>query len=157
MFWFVRVFIARLAALTSRYCLRLALTPPARGGVRNDRLHVKSVRQRLEVEWNARGIHPWDRDEGDEVATVKFLDQFLADTEGAIDRIFQVLPGVNEIAVTVRKPDTGEVIAAGTVDRGPREKQAMPSARMRLLARGMKCYLDETYCERLQFVQGHTQ
>jgi hypothetical protein len=98
MFWLVRVFIARLTALMYRYCLRHALTLPPRGGAKNDGLRVKSVRQRLEVEWNARDIHPWDRDDAGVVKTVKFLEQFLADTEGAIDRIFQVLPEVNEIA-----------------------------------------------------------
>ena len=157
MFWAVRVFIARLAALMQRYCLRQALALPLRGGVRNDRLYVKSISQRLDVEWNTRDIHPWDFDDRDEVKTVKFLEQFLADTEAAIDRIFRALPQITEISVTVRNPNTGAVIAAGNVERPPEEKQVLSSARMRLLARGMKCYLDETYCDRLQLVHGHMQ
>ena len=88
---------------------------------------------------------------------MKSFERFLADTEAAIDRIFQLLPQIDELGVTVREPSTGEVIAAGTVERVPVEKQSVSSARMRLLARGMKCYLDETYCERLQLVHGSMQ
>jgi hypothetical protein len=154
MFWFVRVFVARLTARMSRFCLHQALTLPPRGGVKNDGLHIENLSQQLCVEWNARGIHPWDLDAAYEAKTVKFVEQFLADTEAAIDRIFQALPQINEIAVTVRKPDTGEVLAEGTVERVSKEKQVLASARMRLLARGMKCYLDETYWEGLQLVHG---
>lgn len=157
MFRVVQVCITKLASLTYRYCLRQGLTLPPRGGVRNDRLNISHVSQRLDVEWIARDIYPWDFDDTDAAKTVKFLEQFLADTEVAIDRIFQALPQINEIAVTVREPHAGVVIAAGTVERVPVEKQAFSSPRMRLLARGLTCYLDERYCERLPLPDGHMQ
>jgi len=154
MFWFVHVFVARLAVAMSRYCLDKALRLPPRGGVRNDGLHIEAVNQRLSVAWNARGIHPWDLDATYEAKTVKFMEQFLADTETAIDRIFQALPQINEIVVTVRKPDTGEVLAEGTVERVSKAKPVLSSTRMRLLARGMKFFMDDKHGQRLQLVHG---
>lgn len=158
MFWVVGVFIAKLADLTYRYCLRQALALPPRGGTRNDRLYVKNVSQRLDVEWNARDIHPWDLDDRDEVTNVKFLQQFLADTDAAIERIFRALPHIDQIEITVTDPASDRVIASGTVDRGVLSNpETSESVRMRLIARGIRCDLNDAYFAHLQTTDSSTR
>jgi hypothetical protein len=54
-------FVAYLAQQRLRRKVIGALEVNRRAGVRNDGLSLRSMRNRLEVEWQAREIHPWDR------------------------------------------------------------------------------------------------
>ena len=155
MFWAVRSLVRKVAAISYRYGLQRALALPPRGGVRNDCLKLQSVCNRLEIELSARDTHPWDHDDSSETKARKFAEQSLADTEAAIDRLFKLLPQVDVIDLKVRNPITGDIIAAGTVDRFPLDTEKLQSVRMRLMARGMKHYLDETYFESAQNQMEH--
>jgi hypothetical protein len=149
MMWADWVIPSKLTALTHRWSLRRALALPPRGGIRNDGLTVKRAYNRLEIEWNARTIHPWDQDEASEIKARKFFEQLLADTEVAIERIFNALPQIDQLDITVRDPDSDQVIVSGTVDRASFGPVRSESARMRLMARGMKCDLDAGYFAQL--------
>ena len=63
--------------------------------------------------------------------------QSLADTEAAITRLFQALPQVDVIALTVLERNSESVIMAGTVDRSVVEPDAELSVGMRLWQRGI--------------------
>lgn len=150
MLWALRVLLSRFAARVQGRSLLHALALPARGGVPNDGLTLKRVRSRMEIEWKARDIHPWDRDAPREAQAQNFLDQFLTDTEAEVDRMFEALPQIDTFDIIVRDPVSDRVIASGTLDRISSELGAFASARMRLMARGFKLYLNEAYFERLQ-------
>jgi hypothetical protein len=150
MFCALRVLIWKLATVTYRYSLQHALALPPRGGVRNDGLKLKSVCNRLEIEWSARDLHPWDHDDPNQTKALKFIEQCLADTETAIDRLFEALPQVDMIDLKVRDPNSGNVIVTGTLDRYPLDTVYLSSIRMRLMARGIKYYLDGAYFEPLE-------
>lgn len=153
MFWAVRVLVWKLATMTYRYSLQRALAIPPRGGVKNDSLKLRSVCNRLEIECAARDIHPWDRNDSTEAKARKFVEQSLADTEAVIDRLFRALPQVDVIDLKVRDPNSDKIIAAGTVDRSSLDMEKFQSVRMRLMARGMKHYLDGTCFEPLDPAQ----
>jgi len=152
--WAIRALISRLTALTHCWSLRYALALPSRGGIRDDQLKLKRVSNRLQLEWIARDIHPWDRDDLSDVQAEKFFDQFLADTENAIDRLFTTLPHLDQIDVTVRDPASDAVIASGTMDRVGQDNDKSTSTRMRLMARGLRCDLNEAYFQRLEGADG---
>ena len=94
-----------------------ALEVNRRAGVRNDGLSLKRMRNRLEVEWQAREIHPWDQGLPPERAAQKFVQQCLADVDAAIARLFASLPDTDEIVLRVLDPTSGNPIVAGTVTR----------------------------------------
>jgi hypothetical protein len=150
MMWAVQVVISKLTAMTHRWSLGHALALPPRGGVRHDGLKLNRACGRLEVEWTARDIHPWDRNDASEIKAQKFFEQFLADTETAIDRLFRALPYIDRIDATIRDPGSDAVIASGTLERICQSSHISNSARMRLLARGLRCNLNDAYFERLQ-------
>jgi hypothetical protein len=96
-----------------------ALALHRRGEGRNDGLALDNLRHHLEIRWRARDIHPWDRVRnlpGNE-RHAAFVDQALADTEAAIVRLFERLPYVDALELSVLEPLSEEVIAAGTVRR----------------------------------------
>ena len=69
-----------------------ALGVNCRAGVRNDGLPLRSIRSRLEVEWQARDIHPWDQGIAPEEAAQRFAQQCLEDVDAAISSLFESLP-----------------------------------------------------------------
>ena len=127
----------RLDSMRYRRGIEHALALHLRGEVRNDGLELKNLSTRLEIEWWARDIHPWDRNDPPEQKTWLFFRQSLADTEAAIARLFQDLPQVDVIALTVRERNSESVIMAGTVDRSAAEPDAQLSVGMRLWQRGI--------------------
>ena len=78
---------------------------------------VRPPKLSVEVEWQARGIHPWDNGLPPERAAQKFVQQCLADVDAAISRLFAALPDTDEIVLRVLDPTTGDPIVAGTVIR----------------------------------------
>ena len=134
--------IRRLGAWRFRLGIDQALALQLRGEVRRDGLKLRSLSTRLEVEWYAREIHPWDRDDPPEKSSARFVRDSLADTEAAIGRLFDILPEVDIIRVTVREPASNSVIMAGDVCRCAPEPDARLSVGMRLWKRGIRYHSD---------------
>lgn len=116
-----------------------ALALNLRGEVREDGLTLSRVLSRLEIEWYARDIHPWDRDRdlSWEDRAYKFVQQCLSDTEAAISRLFARLPQLDTIDVRVLEPKSQRLIIAGTVSRSELEKNESLSVGMRLMLSGI--------------------
>jgi len=110
-----------------------ALALYRRGEARNDGLTLDHVCSRLEITWLARNIHPWDRDCPRAESETLFAEQALADTEAAVWRIFESLPHIDVIELSVLEPTSGALIATGAVHRS-----ASNAARSPLLSVGMR-------------------
>jgi hypothetical protein len=124
-----------------------ALALNLRGEVREDGLTLSRVLSRLEIEWYARDIHPWDRDLPAEDRPYMFVQQCLSDTEAAISRLFERLPQVDTIDVRVLERRLNMPIIAGTVSRSGLERNSTLSVGMRLMLSGLTfrlsgCYFD---------------
>lgn len=132
----------RLDALRYRRGIERALALHLRDEVRSDGLTLKKLTNRLEIEWSARDIHPWDRNDLPEEKASLFVRQCLADADAAITRLFRELPQVDTIALTVLEPHSESVIMAGTVDRDVVEPDAGLSVGMRLWQQGIKYHSD---------------
>jgi len=119
-----------------------ALALNLRGEVRNDGLKLNKVRNRLEIQWRAREIHPWDRDLPPEKRLPLFVEQSLTDTEAAICRLFEALSQVDVIDLMVLEPFSENAIMAGTIYRSllNRPRQLL-SVRMRLRELGIRDHL----------------
>jgi hypothetical protein len=113
--------------------IKRALALHLRGEVRRDGLTVDNVFSHLEIRWRARDIHPWDRHLAKYQREVMFADQALADTEAAVVRLFERLPEVDVIELSVLEPKSEALIAAGTVHRSD-----VYAARPRLMSVGMR-------------------
>jgi hypothetical protein len=85
--------------------------------VRSDGLSLSHFRNRLQIEWRARDIHPWDRGLSQSRVTELFAKQCLDDTGTAIDRLFSELPEIEFIEFTVLDPKSSAPILRGSVDR----------------------------------------
>ena len=109
-----------------------------RGEVRRDGLKLNRFQNRLEIEWQARDVHPWDRDLPPERRLPLFVEQVLADTEAAISRLFNALPAVDVIDLRVLHPDSDTAIIEGTVFRSALNRNRhLLSVKMRLLELGI--------------------
>jgi hypothetical protein len=131
---------SRIRRLRRRVIEALALHK--RGEVRSDGLSLSHYRNRLEIAWRARDIHPWDRDLASERAAQLFAEQCLADADAALERLFAALPEIDVIEFKVfqassKAPILGgtvlreEVVAANALSPGMRLKQLGVSYRLR--------------------------
>lgn len=115
--------------------IRRALALNLRGEARKDGLAVDNVSSHLEIRWRARDIHPWDRHRPRYEREVMFAEQAMADTEAAVLRLFERLPEVDVIALSVVEPASEVLIAAGTVHRSdlnaPRPRLSSVGMRLR--------------------------
>jgi hypothetical protein len=132
--------------------IKRALALHLRGEVRRDGLNPISVTTRLEIEWRARDIHPWDRDllPAPEKAAA-FVDQALHDTEAAICRLFTALPPLHVIALKVLDRASQDVILSGSVSRpdfAAREERL--SVGMRLMYMGVTHHSEGSLFEPLE-------
>jgi hypothetical protein len=111
-----------------------ALALHRRGEVRSDGLKLDCMSSHLEIRWHARDIHPWDRGllRGSEKQAA-FAEQALADTEAAILRLFERLPHVDVIELTVLESTSETLMIAGTVHRSD-----LGARRAHLLSVGMR-------------------
>lgn len=73
----------------------------------------------LAIKWKARYIHPWDRMRNcsDEEQFELFHMQCFSDTEAILFKLFESLPGIEAIRFSVIRPDHGEQLLSGTVER----------------------------------------
>jgi hypothetical protein len=110
-----------------------------RGEGRPDGLSLVRARNRLEVRWRARNIHPWDAAAPPEKRARLFYDQLLADTEATIFRLFKALPQVDLIDVGVLEPQSDTELLTGRVPRAALAKVGrLLSVRMRLMQLGVQ-------------------
>lgn len=129
--------LQRLHRARYRRRIQWALDLHLRGEGRSDGLQLKKLNTQLEIEWWARDIHPWDREHPPDRNSFLFFRQTLADTEAAITRLFQALPKVDVITLTVFERHSQSVIMAGTVDRCTAESNTALSVGMRLWRSGV--------------------
>jgi hypothetical protein len=124
----------KLALWRFRRSVADALALHRRGEVRSDGLKLDGMSSYLEIRWHARDIHPWDRDilRGSR-RQAAFAEQALADTEAAILRLFERLPHVDVIELTVLEPTSETLLAAGIVHRSN-----LGARRAHLLSVGMR-------------------
>ena len=153
MLQFFAKILARLAALKYRRRIEEALALHHRGEVRRDGLKLISCSTRLEVEWYARDIHPWDRADPDGKRGSLFVRQSIVDTEGAIGRLFRLLPEIDAIEVIIREQGSDHVIMAGTVHRSAPIPDTNLSLGMQLRQRGLKYYSDGLRFEPLSSIE----
>jgi hypothetical protein len=113
--------------------IKRALGLHLRGEARRDGLTLDNVSNHLEIRWRARDIHPWDRHLAGCESDVMFAEQALDDTEAAVFRLFERLPEVDVIELSVLEPGSEILIAAGTVHRSD-----LDEARPHLLSVGMR-------------------
>jgi hypothetical protein len=129
----------RLRAWRGRIERALALA--GRGAVGRDRLRLKSVWNRLEIEWAARDLHPWDSDRPSPERAQLFADQCLGDTEEAIRTLFAAMPQMDVLELKVVAPESDAVLLAGTVHRSAlAEDRRLSSVRMRLDRLGVRVH-----------------
>jgi hypothetical protein len=150
MWQFFENLIRRLNALGHMRTIERALALNKRRDMRSDGLKLKKISSRVEIEWCARDIHPWDRHDPPERRARLFVRQCLNDTDAAITRLFETLPLVDVIAVRVLEPVSEEVIIAGTVRRSALKQDTVLSAGMRLWQRGVVYHSDGWRFEPLQ-------
>ena len=88
--------------LWRRLANALELKPQA--GKVNRRPSLVNVSTRLEIEWYARDIHPWDCDLPRERQARLFAEEALTHTAAAIRRAFARFPEVDAIEIRVLEP-----------------------------------------------------
>lgn len=125
--------------------IRQALKLSARGAVANDGLPLRNLSSRLNVEWCARDVQPWDRDLPAEQQTKLFVEQCLTDTVVAIRRMFERMAEVDVIDIRVVEPERpGATVLAGTVCRDDvRAARRYPSPKMNLEVLGVRYHIIE--------------
>lgn len=114
----VESLLQKLGAYWYQRSIQRALALHLRGEVRRDGLTLHAATTHLDIEWHAREIHPWDRPllSPSQKASA-FVEQALADTEAAIDRLFAALPQLGIITLRVREQNSERLIMSGTVQR----------------------------------------
>lgn len=98
----------------------------------------------IEICWRARTEHPWDRHPNGSVQASAFGAQALQDTESALLRLFEAMPGAESIEFKVLDPDCDRPIIEGKVGRRDFQEtisSPIQSVRMRLKRLGIREYL----------------
>jgi hypothetical protein len=114
-----------------------ALAVNRRGEARPDGLSLNYCHGRLELEWRARQVHPWDRELPLARTARLFVEQCLEDTEVALRRLFAVLPEIDLIDFKVTHPLSGALILSGSVTRQEAYTVRAHSSGMRLKQLGV--------------------
>lgn len=133
MWQFLGRFLRKLDLWCYRRKIEQALALFRRGEVRRDGLTADHACSRLEIRWRARDIHPWDRHCAEDEREALFAEQALADTEVAVLRLFERLPQIDVIELSVLEPTSEALIVTGTVHRS-----ALNATRPPLLSVGMR-------------------
>ncbi len=133
----LRRFFGANERLRYRRNIEAALALNRRGEVRRDGLSLKNACIRLEIEWVARDIHPWDRDLPPEEKATLFVEQCLSDTEATLHRLFERLASINIVELRVLAPSREHAVIAGTVLRSELDQLRGPSPGIRLKQLGL--------------------
>lgn len=126
-----------------------ALALNKRGEVRPDGLPLRHFQDRLEIEWCARQVHPWDRDLSAAQTAQLFAEQCLDDTNAALERLFSDLAEIDVIAFKVTHPVSGAPILSGSVARFEARAVRAHSSGMRLKQLGVVYHLQNVQFEPL--------
>ncbi len=129
---------AHYARWRFRRRVKSALALHKRGEVRPDGLVLDRLEHRLQIQWNARDVHPWDRHLPADERAHLFAEQCLEDADAAIDRLFAEFPEIDLIEFQVIDPASTCSILSGSVRRGPVELADHASAGMKLKQRGVR-------------------
>jgi hypothetical protein len=134
----LRAFFQTMASIRYRRAIECALALNRRGEARSDGLVASRVISRLEVEWLARDIHPWDqdRDLSSEERGNLFVEQCLSDTYAATSRLFDSLSQLDTIDIRVLDPESKTTIITGRICRADLENLDHLSVGMRLRLSG---------------------
>ncbi|PYT20060.1 MAG: hypothetical protein DMG57_43415 [Acidobacteria bacterium] len=136
----IGVLFRKLERWRHQYNIDRSLALHLRGEARSDGLSLIRVRNRLEVRWRARDIHPWDAQASNKAQL--FGEQLLADTEAVILRLFKALPQVDVIDLKVVVPTSDAVIMSGVVHRSDLDTvRRLMSIRMRLQQMGVSSWM----------------
>ncbi len=118
--------------------IQQALELERRGEARRDGLQLDSMEHRLEIQWRARDVHPWDRHLPWDERHRRFVEQSLVDTEAALSRLFEASPEIGVIDFRVAEPTSGATMLSGEIVRADFENaRSSPSVRMRLSEMGV--------------------
>ena len=115
-----------------------ALALNKRGEVRSDGLSLIYFQNRLQIEWRARDVHPWDRDLPPARTARLFAEQCLTDADTAIQRLFAEFPEVDVIDFRVLDLKSQAGILCGAIRRTEAMSVRAPSAGMRLKQLGVR-------------------
>lgn len=129
----IRHFALVFARKRLRCRVMRALALNRRGEARRDTLSLSRFNNRLEIEWRAREVHPWDRDLPPARIAQLFAEQCLDDTHAALERLFSALPEIDIIEFKVMHPVSGMLIMAGDVTRLEIRAVKAHSSGMRLI------------------------
>jgi hypothetical protein len=89
-----------------------------RGGVLHDERRMRDISIHLDLQWQARELHPWDLDLSQERQAEIFAIQLLEDTVMMIRQLFGSLPEVDAIHIRVLEPlQSQRMLLEGTVSR----------------------------------------
>jgi len=136
----IEILFRKLDRWRHRHNVDRSLALHLRGEARPDGLSLIQLRNRLEVRWRARDIHPWDADASDRAQL--FGEQLLSDTEAVILRLFKALPQIDLIDLRVVEPTSDTVIMAGVVHRSNLDTvRSLMSVRMRLQHMGLSSWM----------------
>jgi len=127
-----------------RHAVLHSLALHRRGEARTDGLTLVSARANVEICWRAREPHPWDCHLHGRLQTAAFTSQAFDDTQSALGRLFEAIPGVESIDVKVLDRCGDRPIIEGKVSRRDfQEMLSAPSrsARMRLKSLGLQDWL----------------
>ena len=136
----LKSFSQRLQVAKYRRSIADSLALNKRGEARGDGLPLVSVRNQLKIQWRARRIHPWEQHLSHAERISAFHEQLLLDTEAAVARLFDALPQLDLIELSVLEPGSDSVLLAGTISRSVLEKVSssnLQSIRMRLIQLGV--------------------
>jgi hypothetical protein len=122
--------------------VKKALSLPPRGFVPRDVLVLTNLAAQLQLEWETRDIHPWDRNLPEDWQAALFREQALHDTDAAVTRLFRVLPEIDVIDIRVLAPRApNRLLLAGTVGRQDLvDARPLASPGMRLAVMGVRYY-----------------
>ena len=149
--FFVTRLFSRWLARSRRHLVEDSLALHRRGEVRSDGLQLTRMQSRMEVEWRARDIHPWDRELPAERQRDLFVRQVLSDIDAALGRLFSALPEVEALDVRVLDPHSAEMIVSGLVFRSSLSACRPRSNRMWLSQLGLEFRLRDNHFETLKF------
>ena len=149
MFHSIRHYPLVLARQRLRRRVMRALALNRRGKVRGDALSLSCFNNRLEIEWRAREVHPWDRDLPPARIARLFAEQCLDNTRAGLERLFSALPEIDIIEFNVMHPASSALIVSGHVTRLEIRAAKAHSSGMRLKQLGVTYRLQNWHFEPL--------